>query len=72
MNLTTIWDLSINYSLKERFKRTGEWALRKAAHHMPERLAYWVVIDRTAKHIRSDEVVLEVRAMDIVQRMRQA
>ena len=39
MKLTTIWTMPA-MSLRERVRRTGEWALIAAAHHMPRELQF--------------------------------
>lgn len=68
MRLSTIWTLR-PMSLRERLSRTGEWAVASIAHRLPRRLAYWSYIDSTARYVADDEVVPEVPAMTILQRM---
>jgi hypothetical protein len=67
MKLSTIWTLRA-MSLRERFRRTGEWALMSLAHRLPRRLAYWSFIDSGVRYMGSDEVVPEVRYTDLLQR----
>lgn len=67
MKLSTIWTLR-GMSLRERLNRTGEWTIQAAAHRLPRRLAYWSFIDTGVRHMRSDEVVPEVRYTDLLQR----
>jgi hypothetical protein len=68
MKLRTIWTMPA-CTLREKLRRTGEWALRKIAHHTPARLKYWIFIDVAAANINRDEVVPNVRYIDILQRM---
>lgn len=67
MKLSTIWTLR-GLPLRERFARTGEWAMRAVAHRLPRRLAYWSFIDTGSRHMRRDEVVPDVRYMDLLER----
>lgn len=66
MKLSTIWTIPA-MSLRERFARTGEWALLKIAHHIPRRLAYWVLIDTGGRHLAND-VVPDVTFMTVLER----
>lgn len=66
MRLTTIWT-SPAMALRERFARTGEWALRHLAHRMPRRLAYWVLIDTGGRYMAND-VVPDVTFMTVLER----
>lgn len=68
MKLTTIWTLP-TMTLRERLARTSEWGWRTLAHRLPRRLAYWSWIDSTVRHIEPDEVVPEVTAMTVLERM---
>lgn len=56
-------------TLRERFRRTGEAALIALAHRLPRALAYRSFIDTGARHMRSDEVVPDVRYTEILQRI---
>lgn len=67
MKLTTIWTLR-GMRLRERFNRTGEWALRGIAHRLPRRLAYWSFIDSGVRAI-GDDVVPDARYVDLLQRL---
>lgn len=67
MRLTTIWTLP-GLPLRERLSRTGEAIVRGIAHRLPRRLAYWSFIDTGVRHMRDDEVVPEVRFMDVLKR----
>ena len=67
MTLRTIWTMPA-CSLREKLNRTGEWAMRKLAHHTPARLKYWIFIDVGAANMRND-VVPEVTYTTILQRM---
>lgn len=61
------WGFRDVYPLRERVARTPEVLLRTAAHRMPRKLAYWVLIDQIVRHVGND-VVPEVPAMTILQR----
>lgn len=67
MKLTTIWTMPA-MRLRERFRRTGEFALQALAHRLPRKLAYWSFIDTGARHIASNEVVPDVTYTTILQR----
>lgn len=67
MKLTTIWTLR-GMTLRERLNRTAEATIRGIAHRLPRRLAYWSFIDTGVRHMRSDEVVPDVRYTDLLQR----
>jgi hypothetical protein len=68
MRLTTIWTMPA-MTLRERFRRTGEAALIAFAHRLPRALAYRSFIDTGARYVRSDEVVTDVRYIDVLQRI---
>ena len=68
MRLRTIWTLP-DMSLPERIDRTQEWAWRTVAHRLPRRLAYWSLIDSGVRVMRPDEIVPEVRYMEVLERM---
>jgi hypothetical protein len=53
--------------LRERFRRTGEFALQALAHRLPRKLAYWSFIDTGARYMGND-VVPEVTYATILQR----
>ena len=67
MKLTTIWTLR-GMTFRERVSRTGEVAIQKIAHHLPRRIAYWSLIDTGVRHIKSNEVVPDVRFTTILDR----
>lgn len=67
-HLSVIWDPKINFSLRERVHRTGEWALISVAHRLPYRLKYRVYIDFAVSHLKDDDVVPEVRMTEILER----
>lgn len=67
MRLTTIWTLR-GMTLRERLNRTGEAFIRAVAHRLPQRLAYWVLIDQGVRHIADHEVVTDVPFMDVLGR----
>jgi hypothetical protein len=68
MRLTTIWTLH-GMTLRERLSRTGEAFVHGLAHRLPRRIAYWSFIDTGVRHMRSDEIVPEVRYMDLLERV---
>lgn len=43
MRLKTIWTLR-GMALKERFRRTGEWAAMEVAIRLPQKIKYWVAV----------------------------
>lgn len=67
MRFTAIWTMP-SYSLRERIRNTGEWALIKLAHHLPRKLAYRSFIDTGARYIEDHETVPSVYYVDILQR----
>jgi hypothetical protein len=69
MKLTTIWTLPA-MTLRERLSQTGEAVVRTVAHHLPRRIAYWSYIDTTSRYIEDHEIVPDVPAMTILQRIR--
>lgn len=68
MRFTTIWTMPA-MSLRERLSRTREELWRRAAHRLPRKLAYFSYIDSTAKYVKNDEIVPDVKAFDIMHRM---
>lgn len=43
MRLRTIWTLPA-MTLRERLRRTGEWAAMKVAWALPRRVLYWAAV----------------------------
>jgi hypothetical protein len=70
MSLRFILNPKINYTLAERARRVGEWALIEVAHRLPYRLRYRVYIDFAVEHLRDDDIVPEVRMLEILGRAR--
>jgi hypothetical protein len=68
MKLTTIWSIR-GMEFAERLRRTREAAIRSIAHRLPRRLAYWSFIATGVRHIKSDEIVPDVRFTDLLQRV---
>lgn len=68
MRLRTIWTMR-HMELRERLRRTSEWAWAAAAHRLPRRLAYWSYIDTGVRHIKGDEIVPEVTYTEILGRL---
>lgn len=48
MRLTTIWTLPA-MSLRERMRRTAEWAAIKVAWVLPRRVLYWAAVRAAVK-----------------------
>jgi hypothetical protein len=70
MSLRFILNPKINYTLAERARRVGEWALIEVAHRLPYRLRYRVYIDFAVEHLRDDDIVPEVGMLEILGRAR--
>lgn len=70
MSLRTALDPTINFSLCERVNRVGEALLISLAHRLPYALRYRVYIDFAAEHMLDDDVVPEVRMLEILRRAR--
>lgn len=68
MRLRTIWTIPA-MALPERLHRTSEWFWLKAARHIPERLAYWSFVVHGTRYIAGNEVVHDVKYMDLFGRM---
>lgn len=66
MSLSTIWTLPA-CTLREKLNRTAEWSLRRAAHRIPRRLAYWSFIDTGVRHMGND-VVPEITYVEVLRR----
>jgi hypothetical protein len=67
MRFWTIWTIH-HMALAERLRRTREWATLKVAHRLPRKLAYWSFIDTGTRYMTTDEVVPDVKYMDLLQR----
>jgi hypothetical protein len=70
MTLRIALDPTINFTLGERVHRVGEALLISLAHRLPYRLRYRVYIDFAVQHLRPDDVVPEVRMLEILDRSR--
>ena len=57
-------------SLTEKLRRTKSLFWRKLAKKLPTPLAYWSYILVSSRHIKQNEVVPEVKVVDILSRMR--
>lgn len=68
MRLTTIWTLR-GMALTERLARSHEWMWRTLAHQLPRELAYWSYLDTGARTIAGDEIVPDVRYLDLLDRI---
>lgn len=68
MRLSTIWTMPA-MTLRERLRRTSEWFWLNTARHIPERLAYWSFVVHGSRYIKGDEVVHDVKYMDLFGRM---
>lgn len=67
MKLRTIWTIPA-MNLRERLRRTADWADFKAASLLPKRVRYWVFIQVGGKAI-GDDIVPEARYMDLLERI---
>ncbi len=52
MRLSTIWSIPA-MTLKERFRRTGEWLAMTTASKLPQRVRYWATLLEVAKATRT-------------------
>lgn len=52
MKLATIWSLPA-MTLKERMRRSIDWAALSAASRLPQRIQYWVVMMAIGKATKS-------------------
>lgn len=57
MRFTTIWDPRIPLSLKERLRRTRDWAALEVAVRLPRRIRYWVAIHEIGKATKTSKNV---------------
>lgn len=64
MRLTTIWTIPA-MSMRERLRRTADWAAFEAAAHLPQRVRYWAFIQVGGKAV-GDRVVTEVSFTDVL------
>lgn len=67
MELVTIWTLPAS-DFGEKVSRTQEWAWRKAAHHLPRRLAYWSFIDSGVRYMNENDIVPDVTYLTVLER----
>lgn len=67
MRFRTIWTIPA-MSLRERLRRSRDWAAAAIAHRLPRRIAYWSFIDTGVRAIKNDEVVPEVTYMALLER----
>lgn len=68
MRLATIWTLP-GATFAERMRRTADWGAQKVAAHLPKRVRYWVFVQQGSAAMLDDEVVPEVRYMDLLVRI---
>lgn len=68
MKFRTIWTMQ-GMLLGECFRRTGELITMSLAARLPKRIAYWSFIQQGGKYIKSDEVVPDVKFLELVSRM---
>ena len=67
MKLRTIWTIPA-MSVKERFRRTIEWAALTAAGMLPKKVRYWAFIIVGNQAMPEDEPVNEARFLDLLSR----
>ena len=56
--------------MRERLARTREWVEREVAYRLPEQVKYWAAISFVVARIEDDEIVPEVRFVDVLGRPR--
>lgn len=69
MKFKTIWTMT-GMPITEKLRRTKSLFWRKLAKKLPTPLAYWSYILVSSRHIKQNEVVPEVKVVDILSRMR--
>lgn len=67
MRLKTIWTMPAA-SWQTRLARTGDWLAQMVAAHLPERVRYWVFVQVGGKAMGENDVVPDVRFMDLLAR----
>lgn len=67
MKLTTIWTLPA-MTLAERVRRTVDLGAQTVAAHLPARIRYWTYIQVGSDAIHPDEIVPDVKFMDLLSR----
>lgn len=68
MRLKSIWTLR-GMPMAERVDRTIEWVCIQLSHRLPKRIQYWSFIHSVNQNIHPHEIVPEVTAMEILNRM---
>jgi hypothetical protein len=67
--MTLMMILMSGYPIGEILKRLSEWAWMGISRRLPRKLAYYSFIDSGTRYMPKDEVVPEVRYMDVLNRM---
>ncbi len=68
MKLSTIWTTPA-MSIRERIRRTIDWAALTIATRMPKRIRYWAFIVAGNQAMPEDAVIPEARFMDLLGRV---
>lgn len=67
MRLRTIWTIPA-MTLRDRLRETQDWAAFEVAEHLPKRVRYWVFIQVGGKALHDDELVGDVKFVDLLDR----
>lgn len=67
MRFTTIWTMPA-CTLREKLARTCDELWRRAAHRLPKKLKYFVLIDSGVHHMETNEIVPDVTFLTVLQR----
>ena len=68
MRFTTIWGMP-SLPLKERIRRTRDWAAQEVACRLPVRIRYWTTIQALGKATMSSPNVPETPLDDILRKL---
>lgn len=68
MRFWTIWTMPA-MSLRERLRRTREWAAMEVGAHLPKRVRYWTTLQEIARATRHSENVPATPLEDILQNL---
>lgn len=69
MRLRTIWTIPA-MTLRERLRRTADWADMTIAYHLPKRVKYWAVIHvgaHVTTQVNPNLIVPDVRFMEVLE-----
>lgn len=69
MKFTTIWDPTMPLPLRERLKRTRDWAAMEIGAHLPLRIRYWVTLQEIGKATMTSKNVPATPLDEILQKL---